>query len=529
MREQWGSRWGFVFAVAGSAVGLGNIWKFPYVCGMNGGGAFVLLYLVCVVLVGFPLLLAELAMGRATQSSTVGAFLAKNKARTTFSDLIGSLLVIIGVILLFIKNYGYGTATTVAGIAFLALGWKTVGYISGVIIPMLITGYYGVIGGWTLLYMGKSFFRQLNFGDQAGASAVMGPIAAASGNMMIPVVGCTVLFMLLCALVCFSGVRKGIERWSKVLMPLLFCLLIVLIVRGLTLPGAEKGLKFFLSPDFSKLSANSVIAAMGHSFFSLSLGMGIVLTYGSYLGKKENIVNSAISVLVLDTMAAMMAGLAIFPAVFAMGFRETSGPVLIYEVLPAAFNHIPGGWLWNGMFFMMIAIAAFTSEMSLFEPPVRVFVDELKMKRRSAVTLVAVICIALGVICAFSMSDWNRYPAIHSFLLKVWGEDLSPSLFLVLDSFACNWLLPLCGFVLSLYVGWVWGARRAVKELRKGSDNMINGNIWLQIAGFKDSACSDDDKVSLFSLAVLWGFFVRFITPVLVFIAFLNAVGAVKF
>ena len=529
MREQWGSRWGFIFAVAGSAVGLGNIWKFPYVCGMNGGGAFVLLYLVCVVLVGFPLLLAELAIGRATQTSAVGAFLAKNKARTVFSDLIGSLLIIIGVILLFLKQYGYGTAVTASGIAFLAFGWKTAGFISGVIIPIIITGYYGVIGGWTLLYMGKAFLRQLNFGDPAGAAAVMEPIAAASGNMMFPVLGCTVLFMVLCAAVCFSGVRKGIERWSKVLMPLLFCLLVVLIVRGLTLPGADKGLKFFLSPDFSKLSTNSVIAAMGHSFFSLSLGMGIVLTYGSYLGKKENIINSAISVLVLDTMAAMMAGLAIFPAVFAMGFKETSGPRLIYEVLPASFNHIPGGWLWNGMFFMMIAIAAFTSEMSLFEPPVRVFVDEFKMKRRNAVILTASICIVLGVICVFSMSDWSRYPAIHNFLLKVWGEDLSPSLFLVLDSFACNWLLPLCGFILSLYVGWVWGSHRAVKELRKGTDGSIDGNLWLQIAGFKDTASSDEGRISLFSLAVLWGFFVRFITPVVVFIAFLNAVGAVKF
>ena len=529
MREQWGSRWGFIFAVAGSAVGLGNIWKFPYICGMNGGGAFVLLYLVCVVLVGFPLLLAELAIGRATQGSTVGAFIAKSKARTTFSDLIGSLLVIIGVILLFLKHYGYGTASTAAGIAFLALGWKTAGYISGMIIPIIITGYYGVIGGWTLLYMGKSFLHQLNFSDQAGASAVMGPIAAASGNMMLPVLGCTVLFMLLSAAICFSGVRKGIEQWSKVLMPLLFVLLIVLIVRGLTLPGAEKGLKFFLSPDFSKLSGNSVIAAMGHSFFSLSLGMGIVLTYGSYLGKKENIVNSAVSVLVLDTMAAMMAGLAIFPAVFAMGFKETSGPVLIYEVLPAAFNHIPGGWLWNGIFFMMIAVAAFTSEMSLFEPPVRIFVDEFKMKRRSAVILVAVICIVLGTICAFSMSDWSRYPRLHDFLIKVWGSDLSSSLFLVMDSFACNWLLPLCGFILSLYVGWVWGTRRAVKELRKGTDGSINGNLWLLFAGFKDTAVTNGRKVSLFSLAVLWGFFVRFITPVLVFTAFLNAVGAVKF
>ena len=213
MREQWGSRWGFIFAVAGSAVGLGNIWKFPYVCGMNGGGAFVLLYLVCVVLVGFPLLLAELAMGRANQSSTVGAFVYKNKSRSTFSDLVGSLLVIIGVILLFTENYGYGSFITAAGIAFLIFGNKTAGFISGVIIPIIITGYYGVIGGWTLLYMGKAFLRQLNFGDQAGASAVMDPIAAASGNMMYPVLGCTMLFMLLCALVCFSGVRKGIERW----------------------------------------------------------------------------------------------------------------------------------------------------------------------------------------------------------------------------------------------------------------------------------------------------------------------------
>ena len=529
MREQWGSRWGFIFAVAGSAIGLGNIWKFPYICGMNGGGAFVLLYLICVLLVGFPLLLAELAIGRAAQSSTVGAFVMKGKAKTLFSDLIGSLLIIIGMILLFVSRYGYGTVITAAGISFLIIGWKTVGYVSGVIIPIIITGYYGVIGGWTLLYMWKSFRHQLNFSDHAGASAVMQPIAEASGNMMLPVIICMVLFMVLSAAVCFSGVRKGIERCSKVLMPLLFVLLIVLIVRGLSLPGSEKGLKFFLSPDFSKLNANSVIAAMGHSFFSLSLGMGIVLTYGSYLGKKENIVNSAISVLVLDTMAAMMAGLAIFPAVFAMGFKETSGPVLIYEVLPAAFNHIPGGWIWNGLFFAMISVAAFTSEMSLFEPPVRVLVDEFKMKRRSAVTLVAVICIALGSVCAFSMSNWNRFPEIRQFLIKVWGEDLSPSLFLVLDSFACNWLLPLCGFILSLYVGWVWGTYRAVKELNKGSNRIVNGNLWLNIVGIRDTSGSGGRKVSLFSLAALWGFFVRFVTPALVFIAFLNAVGVLKF
>ena len=525
MREQWGSRWGFIFAVAGSAVGLGNIWKFPYICGMNGGGAFVLLYLLCVLVVGFPLLLAELTLGRAAQSSSVGAFATNTKARTVVSDCLGVLLVIGGVSMILFDKYGYGAVLLAAGLLFLIAGWKCLGYISGMLIPTIITGYYGVIGGWTMLYMGKSFLRQLNFSDQAGASAVMGPIAEASGSMMWPVIGCSVLFIVMCAAVCFSGVRKGIERWSKVLMPLLFCLLVVLILRSISLPGAEKGLKFFLSPDFSKLSANSVIAAMGHSFFSLSLGMGIVLTYGSYLGKKENIVKSAASILVLDTTAALMAGMAIFPAVFAMGFRETSGPVLIYEILPAAFNHLPGGWLWNGLFFMMIAVAAFTSEMSLLEPPTQILVDEFKMKRRSAVALITVISIGIAVICSLSMSNWSRFPGLHKFLVNVWGEDLSPSLFLVLDSFSCNWLLPLCGFMLSIYIGWIWGVRKALKEMRIGTNGGVNGNLWLIIAGIRDKGGSGGRKVSLFSLAALWGFFVRFITPAMVFAAFLNAAG----
>ena len=525
MREQWGSRWGFIFAVAGSAIGLGNIWKFPYVCGMKGGGAFVLLYLLCVLVVGFPLLLAELTLGRAAQSSTVGVFKKLAKVRTLLSDCLGALLVIGGSSLLLFGKIGYGSFVLLAGIAFLILGWRTIGYVSGMVIPVIITGYYGVIGGWTLLYMGKAFLGQLSFTDPAGASAAMHPIAEASGNMMWPVIGCTVVFMVLCAAICFSGVRKGIERWSKVLMPLLFVLLVVLILRGVSLPGADKGLKFFLSPDFSKLSANSVIAAMGHSFFSLSLGMGIVLTYGSYLGRKENLVKSAISVLALDTMAAMMAGLAIFPAVFAMGFKETSGPVLVYETLPAAFNHLPGGWLWNGLFFMMIAVAAFTSEMSLLEPPTQILVDEFKMKRRKAVALVAVICIALGVVCSLAMSNWNRLPELRDFLLTVWDGEISPSLFLTLDNFSCNWLLPLCGLILSIYVGWIWGVRKALKEMRQGTQGGVNGNLWLIISGIKDDSGSGGRKVSLFSLAVLWGFFVRFITPAMVFAAFLNAAG----
>lgn len=529
MREHWGSRWGFILAVAGSAIGLGNIWKFPFICGMNGGGAFVILYILCVLFVGFPLLLAELTLGRAAQRSAVGAFAKMTKAKTIFADGLGVLLVALGVILLVFKYWGHGTFCLTAGISLLLFGWKTVGFISGMIIPVIITGYYAVIGGWTLIYMGKSFLGQLNFNDQTGAEAVMGPIASASNGMMGWVIASSILFLLLCGGVVFSGVQKGIERWSKVLMPMLFVLLIVLICRGLSLPGAMKGVKWFLSPDFSKLNADSVIAAMGHSFFSLSLAMGIVLTYGSYLSKKENIVQSAVSILVLDTTAALMAGLAIFPAVFAMGFKETSGPVLIYEILPAAFNQLPAGWLWNGLFFMMISVAALTSGMSLLEPPVRIFTDEFKMKRSPAICLTLFMILVIAVVCSISMANWNNFPRLHAFLLKVWNNDLSGSMFGMLDSFACNWLLPLCGFMLAIYVGWTWGARKALKELREGTSPAIDGNLWLRLAGIKDEGGSGGRKVSLFSFSVVWGFFIRLVTPILVFIAFLDVVGVIKF
>lgn len=525
MREEWGSRLGFILAIAGSAIGLGNIWKFPYMCGMNGGGAFVVVYLACVLLVGFPLLLLELIMGRAAQSSTVGAFSKLAPAKGLLSDLLGGALLLVGVVFLCLKHPGYGGFMVFAGAAMLLLGWKTLGYLCGMLLPMLIIMYYSVIGGWTIVYICRAFSGNLDFTDQLGAEAVMTPIATSTGMAGVWVLLGTVAFTVMCAAVLLCGVKNGIEKWSKILMPSLFILLLVLIVRGLTLPGAKEGVAFFLSPDFSKLSTNGVLAALGHSFFSMSLAMGIVLTYGSYINRKENLINSAVSVLVLDSTAALLAGLAIFPAVFAMGFAENSGPVLIYQVLPAAFNRIPGGlsWLWNGIFFLMIAVAALTSGISLLEPPVRICMEEFKLSRKKAVCTIAGICVAGGAICSFSMSDWAHFPSMGKVMDYIWNGDAPGSLFAAFDNFSCNWMLPLAGVLSAIYVGWIWGSRHAVRELGRGAKGIYN-NLWYVFAGLPEPQAVDKDNISPLSFALLWGISIRFVSPVLVIMAFYQLV-----
>ena len=525
MREEWGSRIGFILAVAGSAIGLGNIWKFPYMCGMNGGGAFVVVYLACVLLVGFPMLLLELVMGRASQSSTVGAFSKLAPAKGLLSDLLGGALLLTGVIFLCLKQPGYGTFLLLAGASLLLMGWKTLGFLCGMVLPMLIIIYYSVIGGWTLVYICLAFSGNLGFTDQAGAIEEMTPIAASVGMDGIWVLLGTVAFSAACAAVLLCGVKNGIERWAKILMPSLFILLLLLIIRGLTLPGAKNGVTFFLSPDFSKLSTNGVLAALGHSFFSMSLAMGIVITYGSYINRKENLIKSAISVLVLDTVAALLAGLAIFPAVFAMGFAENSGPALIYQVLPAAFNRIPGGlsWLWNGIFFLMIAVAALTSGISLLEPPVRICMEEFKLSRRKAVCIIAGICTVGGAICSFSMSNWDHFPAIGKVMEFIWKDDAPTSLFAALDNFSCNWMLPLAGFFSAIYAGWIWGSYYAVRELGRGAKG-IYSNMWYGFAGLPAPQEGNKDNISPLSFALMWGISIRFISPALVLMAFYQLV-----
>ncbi len=527
--EHWGSRWGFLMAAAGSAIGLGNIWKFPYITGMNGGGAFVLVYLLCVFFVGFPLMVCEFAMGRKSQSDAIGAFQQLSSHRTFLADFFGGMLLLTGICLVLFSITGYGCLLIIFGALILKYGWTLVGIMSGVIVPVLICGYYGVISGWILLYIYKAFTGSLTFTDKEGAAQVIGTIVNAPPGSQLTVILAQAIFWLICGAILWMGVKKGIERWSKILMPLLFLLLVVLILRSVSLPGAMAGVKFFLAPDFSKLTGHGVLIALGHAFFSLSLAMGIMITYGSYVKKDEDLTKSAVMILGLDTLASILGGLAVFPAVYAMGFEAGQGPALIFNILPAAFNLIPGGlgWLWNGLFFVAFLVAALTSAISLAEVVIAIGINHLKLSRKVSVTLFTVGIILLGWLCALSMNNWDNLPGMQ----KAIGYAFNPiggSLFDLIDMLTANWMLPLGGIAIAIFVGWDWGIRNALKELRKGAGNELDTNLFILLAGLRGEEGYGDLRRHILTPASLWGFFVRFITPFGVLLAFMNAVGILK-
>jgi len=517
-REQWGSSIGFILATAGSAVGLGNIWKFPYITGENGGGAFVIVYLLCIAVIGLPVMMCEIALGRHTQRNPVGAFLALNPRSSTLAHLFGLGMVLCGVFLLCFRNWGWGAVSLVLGALIFRFRWTLVG-IMGVLAGFTILSFYSVVAGWTLGYVLKGAAGQLGFTDVAVAEQHFGEFIASPGWA----VGCHFVFVLLCVLIVYKGIRSGIERWSKILMPVLFMILIVLIIRGLTLPGAVKGVQFYLSPDFSKLTGEGVLIALGHAFFSLSLGMGAIITYGSYLNKEQNIFLSTLSVVALDTLVALMAGLAMFPAVFAMGFAPDVGPGLVFQVLPAVFNQIPLGAAWATLFFVLLSVAALTSGISLLEVVTAYFVDERGYSRRQATIVFGTVIFLLGSLCALSVTGWQNMPWIERGLKAVFGT-VAPSLFDVLDRLSSNWMLPLGGLFISLFVGWIWGTKKAVDEIRHGSHNFADVHLWSLLAGLKDDPSHSSD-LHVVTLASLWGIFIRFISPFAVLLAFLHTIG----
>lgn len=348
-RENWGSKIGFIMAAAGSAVGLGNIWKFPYTAGASGGGAFVLVYIIFVALIGFSVMLTEFAIGRKQQLAAVGALKTVDR-RWTFAGALGVL--------------------------------------SG----FLIMGFYPVVGGWALAYVFKVFGGLLNdpgtIGDAFGAFIT---------NPSIPLMW-MVLYLILNIVIVAKGVASGIEKAGKILMPILFGILIVIAIKGLTLPGAMAGLEFLFKPDFSKLNGGVVLAALGQAFFSLSLGMGCMITYGSYLNKKENLVENAAIVTTLDTAVALLAGIAMFPAMFAFGMEPAAGPGLVFVVVPSIFAEMGGaGMLFAALFFVALTVAALTSSVSLLEVVVAYLIDEKKFDRKKAVysssTIMALLCV----------------------------------------------------------------------------------------------------------------------------------------
>lgn len=336
-RENWGSSFGFILAAAGSTVGLGNIWKFPYLTGMNGGGAFVLVYLCAVLLVGLPLMLCEMIIGRRSKQTNFAAFRALDNRRVGLRRLVVSFAVLAALFFFVAGRPAPAILALVIGGGFYFWGFAMVG-LGCLLVAMFILSYYAVVGGWIIEYVWQSF--SVGLPDSiAGARDVFAnyvsdPLQVLRGYM---------IFLFLTLLILWGGIRKGIERWTKILMPLLFLLLLAVMLRSMTLPGARAGIEFFLKPDFSRLTAAGVLEAIGHSFFTLSLAMGITITYGSYLRPLQNIFSASLWIVGLDTLASLMAGLAIFPAVSAMGQAPAAGPSLIFHTLPYTFSIFRGG------------------------------------------------------------------------------------------------------------------------------------------------------------------------------------------
>jgi len=437
-RGQWSSTLGFVLAASGSAIGLGNIWRFPYVTGTNGGAAFVVLYLICVLLICLPYLFAELVLGRRTNKNPVGA-IAALKPHTPW-PLVGGL---------------------------------------GVVTGVFILSYYAVIAGWAFGYIFKTVL----------APALAHSEFTSSPSIAIPLFG---LFLILTMAVVVGGVEHGIERWAKILMPILLVLMFVVIFRGLTLPGAGKGLEFYLKPDFSVVTGKTILAALGQAFFSLSLGMGAMITYGSYLPKSTDLQTSGLSVALFDTIIALMAGFMIFPAVFAMGKNPASGPPLLFEVLPDIFKSMPFGTPIAVVFFVLLSIAALTSTVSLLEVVVSYFVDERRWSRAKSVVLVGAFTFVVGLPSVLSQGAVDG--------LSNWTVLGNTSFLYVMDFFWGNVSLAVGACLLSIFVGWVWGTAAASVELRLGS-KIGARTIWI------------------------WGFFLRWVCPIVIFIVLLNLFG----
>jgi NSS family neurotransmitter:Na+ symporter len=414
----WGSRLGFILAAAGSAVGLGNIWKFPYIAGNNGGGAFVLVYLVCIAFVGLPILVAELMIGRHTRKDAIGAFIALEQKRPW---------------------------------------WQTPGWIS-VSAAFIISSYYSVVAGWTLDYIYRALIGSFSNSDAATIEGLFGSLLADGSRQTM----WHLLFTLLCLGIVSGGVKKGIERWNKILMPLLIVLLTLLFINGMLSPGAAQGLTFMFSPDFSQLSASSILEALGHSFFTLSLGMAAMITYGSYLKKDEDLFSAGLRIAGLDTMIAIMAGLAIFPIVFSVGMAPAAGPGLIFKTIPVVFSQIPGGSVLAIIFFLLLAFAALTSNISLIEAQVAYLIDERGWQRKKAACTIAGLAFIVGIPSALSYNVLADYTFIGN-----------RSFFDSADLIASNYLLPLAGLLISIYVGWFWRGSAEKEEL------LASGRSWV--------------------------------------------------
>lgn len=419
-RAEWGSRLGFILAAAGSAVGLGSVWRFPYYTGANGGAAFVLIYLVCVVLVGLPAQWLELSLGRSTGKNPVGAYEAASAP--------GSL-------------------------------WKSVGYL-GLMVGIVILSYYTVVAGWTVGYM-----VQGAFGDLMNKSVSSEALFKQFTKNPVQQIGYLFLFMAMSVAVVWGGVKEGIERMSKVLMPLLVLLMLGLIAKALTLPGAGNGLRFFLRPDFSKVTGLTVVLALGQAFYAISLGMGAMLTYGSYLNRKEDLAKSGFQVVVFVTVIALMAGLIVFPVLG--GAPKYKGAGLVFVALVDIFRTIPAGRLVAIVFFLLLAIAALTSTISLVEVVVAYLMDEHRWKRWKAVLITGLVSFLLGIPSALGIGPGVGAVKKLNHIVTIGGKPLG---FLdVMDYLFGNLFLCMGVFLLCMFTAMKWGIKAPMEEIGRNS------------------------------------------------------------
>ena len=400
-RANFGSKLGVILATAGSAVGLGNVWRFPYMAGENGGAVFIIIYVVCVLMLGIPCMISEFIVGRHGQSNTARAY----------------------------RRLSGGTP------------WALIGYM-GVLTGFLITGYYAVVSGWCLQYIWASLVGHLH-GDP---EYFLTYFADLSSDPVKPVLW-TLIILGITYLIIEHGVRDGIERASKLLMPTLFFLLLIIVVASCMLPGAERGIEFLFKPDFSKISSDVFLGALGQSFYSLSIAMGCLCTYASYFSKYTNLTNSAVQIAVIDCMVAILAGLMIFPAAFSVGVNPDSGPSLIFITLPnvfqQAFAAMPVvGYLVSLLFFVLLSLAALTSLMSLHEVSTAFFQEELHTTRKRAALLVTVSTGIIGAFCSLSLGAVDGLSFLGKTLFD-WFDVITGQIF-----------LPIVGFLTCIFIGW---------------------------------------------------------------------------
>ncbi len=444
-RESFKSSFGLFAAAVGSAVGLGNIWRFPYITGKYGGAAFLIVYLICVVIIGIPVMLAEFVIGREGQKDAIGSF----------------------------KKIAPGTKWYLSGVL-------------GVLAGFLILSFYSVIAGWTLEYLFQSITNQFVGKNVEGIKTMFEQFTS---NPIKPIV-CQFIVLLITSYIVANGIEKGIEKYSSILVPALIIIILILDIQAITFPGGKRGLSFLFKPDFSKVNGKVILAALGHAFFSLSLGAGTMVTYGSYIRKDERLGRSVLNIALADTLIAVLAGIAIFPGVFSLGIEPDSGPGLVFITLPNVFTKLPGGYIFSVLFFLLLVLAALTSTISMLEPVVAYIMDRFNLSRKKSTLISTSLIFIIGIFASLSNGPLSNILFFGMPLLDF------------LDYVTANYLMTIGSLISIIFVGWKLDKNIVERQLTNEGTERI---------GYLNT----------------YNFIAKFITPILIIIVFISSIAGI--